>query len=558
MKKKLPVGLSDFEEIISEKYYFVDKTLLIKELLDSKAKATLLPRPRRFGKTVNMTMIRHFFEKTEQSKQALFEDLKILQHAECMAKQGQYPVIFLTFKDIKHNDWAACQLTLKMVINAEFVRHDYLLDSVALSESQKKDFSAIIGGSADLTIYQNSLKALSELLFKHHGRKPIILIDEYDTPIIAGHVNKYYKEIVSFMRGFLGGGLKDNNSLEFSVLTGILRVAKESIFSGLNNLEVATIISAAYADKFGLTEEEVLQIVGYYESESRIDEIRAWYDGYQTGGGFNIYNPWSIINFFKSDEVFKAYWVNTSDNAIIRDLIESGSPDLKKDIEVLLAGGTIEKYINESIVFDSIYTQADAVWSFLLFSGYLSFNEVYLKNDMDYATLRLPNTEVRSFYRVVVLDWIKKRGNFSTYEYMLKSLVAGDVSMFKKIFYDFVLASFSYFDASGTAPEQVYHAFVLGMLVSLNSTHQVRSNRESGYGRYDVMVIPHDKSQCGIIIEFKKIDVHEKETLEQAAAAALKQIEEKQYASELRALGVKNIVKLGIAFDGKKVFVENV
>jgi len=562
--KKLPIGLCDFEELISENYYFVDKTLLIKDILDGGAKAILIPRPRRFGKTLNMTMLKCFFEKpvlssvegTSKSKRNLFNNLKISEHDDIMAHQGQYPVIFMTFKEAKQGDWDICFKQIKEILGSEFSRHGYLLESNILSDVQKGNYKAVIDGNADYVLYQNALKDLSAFLTRYHNKKPIILIDEYDAPIQAGFINHYYKEVINFMRGTLCGGLKDNLYLSFAVMTGVLRVAKESIFSGLNNLKVCSLINNTYADKFGLLEDEVQELMDHCNFSGKLNDIKAWYNGYASGDDHTVYNPWSIINFVDNKGKFQPYWLNTSDNAIIKELIENGTVDFKLDIEQLIAGNNIEKYVNENIVFDSVFSQSDVVWSFLLFSGYLSFDKIYLKEELLYGSLRLPNLEVKSFYKVVIFEWLKNHISMNNYSVMLNSLVSGDIQEFKNIFYDFVLKSFSAFDTSGKEPEKFYHAFVLGMLVSLSENYEVKSNKESGYGRYDVMIIPKDPRLRGIIIEFKKIGAAKTDSLEKSVEVALNQIEEKKYATELRARGIKDIVRLGIAFDGKKVLVK--
>ncbi|MFH1831284.1 MAG: AAA family ATPase [bacterium] len=553
--KKLPIGLCDFEELITKNYYFVDKTLLIKDILDGGAKATLIPRPRRFGKTLNMSMLQCFFEKTPESKRNLFDNFKISEHHDIMAKQGQYPVIFITFKDVKESKWEKCYEKVTKIISNEFKRHKYIFDANILDVEQKRDFQGIIDGSASQSTFENSLKDLSTYLYLYHNKKPIIFIDEYDATIHTGFLNNYYKDTIEFMRGLLCAGLKDNSNLEFSVMTGILRVAKESVFSGLNSLAVCSLLDNTYSDKFGLLEEEVHELMSHYGLTSKMADIKTWYNGYASGDNHTVYNPWSIINFANNDS-FKTYWLNTSDNAIIKELIEKGSIDFKQDIEQLIAGNNIEKQVDENIVFDNVFSQSDAVWSFLLFCGYLSFDKIYLKDDFLFASLRLPNTEVKTFYKTVILEWLKKNISMNNYSMMLNSLVSGEVNEFKKIFYDFVIKSFSVFDTAGDEPEKFYHAFVLGMLVSLSENYIVKSNKESGYGRYDVMVIPKKPTMRGIIIEFKKIGPSDTDTLEEAVDGALKQIEDKKYATELEAHGIKDILKLGIAFHGKKVLIK--
>ncbi len=556
MTKSLPIGIDNFEELIRDGYYFVDKSLLIKELLDTKAKVTLIPRPRRFGKTINMSMVRYFFEKSESDKRHLFNGLNIEQHESCMAHQGQYPVIYLTFKDIKKNNWQNCYHSLIQAIGEEFRRHNYLLQGSLLEDDQKENFEHVIKGTAGIIHYHSALQSLSAFLTKYHGKQTFILIDEYDAPIHAGFLNGYYNEVIEFMRGFLGAGLKGNDNLAMGVITGILRVSKESIFSGINNVRVCSFLHHAYADKFGFLEEEVVSLLKQTKTPYTLDEVKTWYNGYASGDDLTVYNPWSILSFVDNNGKTQPYWINTSDNALIKTIIEQSSSDVRRDLEYLLAGNAIEKQIDENIVFESVLKNAASLWNFLLFTGYLSFDKVYMKNDCSYASLRLPNREVRSFYSTMILHWTRSHVNVQTYVAMLNALVTGDATSFKKRFNDIVTSSLSYFDPTGREPEKFYHALVLGMLVSLSETHEVSSNRESGYGRYDVMVIPKNQALCGIIIEFKVVDADEHETLEDAACAALAQIEEKKYEIELKKRGILKILKLGIAFEGKRVLVK--
>ncbi len=557
MIKKLPIGIDNFETLITENYYFVDKSLLIKELLDTKAAVTLIPRPRRFGKTLNLSMVRHFFEKSEPNKRGLFNGLNIEKHDSCMAHQGQYPVIFLTFKEAKASTWQTCYEKITRIIANEFSRHAYLLDSSVLGDRQKKDFTAVINCTASQSIYENALQDLSAFLAKYHGKKAYILIDEYDAPIHAGFLNGYYNEVVEFMRGFLGAGLKGNDNLEMGVITGILRVARESIFSGLNNLVVCSFLSHFYSDKFGLLEDEVCDLLKHFKIPYVIDEVKSWYNGYASGDDYTVYNPWSIINFAFNQGKLQSYWINTSDNALIKEIIEKNPAHVRNDLEQLLVGKVVEKHINENIVFESILQNAESLWSFLLLTGYLSFKKTYLRNKRLWASLCLPNDEVTVFYETIIFEWLERRVDMTAYINMLNTLVNGDIELFKDTFYDFVLTSFSAFDATDNEPEKFYHAFVLGMLISLNETHEIISNRETGLGRADVTIVPKNKNLCGIIIEFKKVRKARNETLEQAADAALEQIETKKYDVEMKKKKIKTIIKLGIAFEGKQVLIKS-
>lgn len=554
MKKPLPIGIDNFEEIITKNYYYVDKSLLIKELLESRAKATLIPRPRRFGKTLNMSMLRFFFEKSKNASSHLFDSLAISNHEEIMAHKGQYPVIFFTLKFIDSLVWDECFDKLKRIISEEYRRHRYLLDSSCLDATQVKEFEAILSLEASKVAYEVSLKNLIRYLSEYHNKNPIVFIDEYDVPIHAGFRHDYFIQVVSFMKSFLGDGIKDNSNLEFAVITGALRVARESIFTGWNNLKVCTFLSEFYGDKFGLLEREVQDMLSYYGLNANLDEVRSWYNGY-TSGAATVYNPWSIINFADNKGILQPYWINTSTNDIIKSLITEGGGGVEEDIEALIARKSITKEISENIVYSDIKKNTNSLWNFLFFSGYLTFKNSRIINRKPTVDFLIPNEEVRYFFESTILSWIQQQAGEIEYNYMLKSLVAGDIATFNKLFSNFVLRALSYFDLSGKKPERFYHAFVLGMLVSLSSSYDIRSNRESGYGRYDVMIIPHDVNKPGIVIEFKKVDTYENETLEQAAKAAIKQIEEKRYAEEIKAQGIGAVIIVSIAFSGKNVLI---
>lgn len=552
MKKNLPIGIHGFAELIEGNYYVVDKSLLIKELIDSAAKVTLLPRPRRFGKTVNMSMLQCFFEQTKTSNRHLFNGLKIEQHSDYMAKQGQYPVIALTFKDIKQRSWTDCFDKLKRTIIEELDRH-YPAIEPHLNARELADVKNILSSEANVIAYESALKDLSAYLNRAYKKRPLILIDEYDAPIHTAVEHGYYDDIVNFMRGFLSGGLKDNSNLELCVLTGILRIAKESIFSGLNNLEVSTILQEQYADKFGLLEDEVVAMFEYYEKSERLAEARAWYDGYQSGP-YKIYNPWSIINFAKTGNT-QSFWANTSGNALLKQIVQESEPRAKEDFELLMRGIAVTKEIDENVVMTDLSTNERAGWAILLMSGYLTFENYRQEGRKWFADLKIPNEEIYEIYDTQILAWFEK-GTISTqYQSMLRYLTSGETENFSRLFSQFALETLSVFDATGKYPEKFYHGLVLGMLASLRDTHEVISNRESGWGRYDVSIFPKEVSKPGIIIEFKAIGKIKKETLLAAAQAALKQIDERQYETAMRARGITTVIKIGIAFNGKKTVV---
>ncbi|MFA6527347.1 MAG: AAA family ATPase [Candidatus Babeliales bacterium] len=557
-KKALPIGISDFKEIIENNYYFIDKSLLIKELLETKAKVTLFPRPRRFGKTLNMNMLQYFFEKTERSNSHLFKNLAVNQYPKIMEHQGQYPAIFLTFKDIKTNTWDGCYQHLKSVISLEYKRLEYLLEAPSLGQHEKKIFQAIIDKNADQVEYEISLLNLSRYLHAYHKKPAIILIDEYDMPIVAGYTFGYYEDVVGFLRNFLSGGLKDNSNLAYSVMTGIVRIAKESIFSGLNNLDVCSMASDHYADKFGLLEHEVRDLLAYYELSASIDDVRTWYNGYSSGQ-LKVYNPWSIINCARNNGKLEPYWINTSSNDLIKQLLQEGSLQLKKDLELILQRKQVTKAFDHGLVFPELTKQDDAVWNLLFYSGYLTVENQRLNEDDEIVVdFIVPNNEVLAFFKTSIRHWFVGASRISEqYKAMLDSLTSGNVIFFATVFQQMVLTSLSSFDVGGNEPERFYHALVVGMLLSLQDRYEVTSNRESGYGRYDVMIIPRDITKLGIILEFKKAGADRPETLEESAENALKQIIDKQYDVELGSRGIQNILKLGIAFKGKQVCIKH-
>ncbi|QXM05193.1 AAA family ATPase [Crassaminicella indica] len=553
--KKVPIGISDFKELITENYYYVDKSLFIKGIIDDGAKVILLPRPRRFGKTLNMSMLRYFFEKSDEDNKYLFENLKVNKYKDIMGMQGKYPVIYLTFKDVKDTKFKKSYEKVKDIISDEYDKFRYLLESEYLSDVEKIYFKKVLYKEASQGEYEMSLKNLSKYLYKHYKQKIIILIDEYDVLIQSGYLNNYYSESIEFMRNFLSGALKDNIYLEKGVVTGILRVAKESIFSGLNNLKVCTMLNEDYSSNFGFLEYEVKKILKYYNIEYEIDEVRNWYNGYIFGENV-IYNPWSILSYVDNyKEGFKAHWVNTSSNDLVKEILTSSGEAVKKELEDLMMGKDIIKIINEDISMKDIDKSAESVWSFLLFSGYLKVVRKKRKEGRLYCNLKIPNKEVLYLYEEIIMMWFKENINNEKFNLMLKSLINKDIETFEDILAEFVLSSISYFDVSGDDSEKVYHAFVLGMLIALSNEYEVKSNKESGYGRYDVALIPKDKNKLGIIMEFKKVNKRRKETLEIACNNALKQIKEKNYKQELLDRGVRDIIELGIAFEGKEVLV---
>ena len=555
--KKIALGESDFRSIIENNEYFVDKSLLIKEIFEDSSRIILIPRPRRFGKTLNLSMIRYFVERCDEDRRYLFNNLLIEKEKDIMKRQGIYPTIYLTFKDEKHDKFEDFQMKLAFFVSEIYKKHYYLYESLTF-QVDKDYFDKIINKVSTKAELEMSLKNLSKYLYDYYGEKIIILIDEYDTPIQHSYFSGIYDDTIAFMRNFFSNTLKDNIYLEKALLTGILRVARESIFSGLNNLDVYSILKEGYSDKFGFTEVEIEKMLNDFNIVKEKDEFKRWYNGYLFGNTV-IYNPWSTLSYLKDkNEYFMPYWVNTSENKIIKTILAKGSDGLKKSFEELLKGNTIETTIDENIIMADIEANENNVWSFLLLSGYLKVVDKIRKEDEIYYEVAIPNVEVKHMYNKIMKDWASESYVSSEYNEMLKALINFDYEVFEEIFIDYVEKSLSYFDVSGEEPERVYHGFVLGMLVALNNTHYVLSNRESGYGRYDVMVIPKDITKPGIIIEFKRARKNNKKTIEQLIEEAKTQIEDKKYETELLSRGITDIKKLVIVFKGKEVSVNNV
>ena len=560
--KKIPIGISDFKTLIQDNYLFVDKSELIKEFWDCNGQTVLLPRPRRFGKTLNISMLKYFFtngaqrEDIEENRK-LFNGLNIEKHKDIMARCGKYPVIYLSFKDQKHSSLENFSIGMSEVIGKLYDDHFYCINSDNVLESDKEYFLGVQKRKKTPVELGNSIERLSKLLNNFYNKKVIILIDEYDVPIQSSYMHGYYDEAIEFMRNLLSGAFKDNIYLEKAMITGILRVAKESIFSGLNNLKVASILSYDFSDKFGFTEKEVENLAQIYSAKEGIDAMKTWYNGYYFGDEV-IYNPWSILNYLANQrEGLKAHWVNTSSNDLVNVLLSRGNFQVKQDLESLIKGENIEKVVDENIVMSDIEKSSDYLWSFLLFTGYLKSSFSEKRGLKDYYKLSIPNLEVASLYRKIVERWYEDTITQDNYNMMLKALVSGDIKTFQKIFRAYVANSMSYFDVGAFEGEKVYHAFVLGMLVALSDSYEVLSNRESGYGRYDVCIIPRDIKKLGVIIEFKKMDEFDTETVEELAEEAMQQIEDKNYAQTLEYRGVKNILKFAIVFKGKEVFIKS-
>jgi hypothetical protein len=555
VKKKLPIGISDFKKLIDGDYFYVDKSLFIQEIIEKGTEVALIPRLRRFGKTLNLSMLRYFFEKTEEDTGYLFKGLQIWKKEEYRALQGQFPVIYITFKDIKHSTWDHTFEDFQRLISEEFQRHRYLLEGDLLSAEEREDYLAVLGKKGSQVLYQNSLKLLIKWMYFYHKKQVILLIDEYDAPAHGAYVGKYYDSLIEFLRNLLSNCLKDSSYLKKGVLTGILRIAKESIFSGLNNVTPFSILNETFRDKFGLLESEDEELLEYYGLSEKLPVLREWYDGYRIGSCRGIYNPWSVLRCIAENGVLAPYWVNTSDNALMKQLITKSGGSLKTDIEDLLKGGFVEKKIEEGIVFPELDKNPTTIWSLLVYSGYLTIDAIP-EYGIPYR-LGIPNAEIRELYQAMVLEWFDKSIDEYQYRTLLESLISGEVDTFSSIFKEFVISYFSVFDVPFDESEKVYHAFVLGMLVGLKGKYDVKSNRESGFGRYDVMLFPKNTDDLGIIMEFKKAATGGKVNLESVAQSAIKQIEEKKYAVELLERGVQRILYLGFAFSGKNVLIKH-
>jgi hypothetical protein len=556
---KILIGQSDFKNIRTAQAYYVDKSLFVEEIINCPHESILLPRPRRFGKTLNLSLLKYFFEIRDNDESFLFDGLAIKESPVFQVHFAKYPVIFMTFKDIKHTSWEKCFDDIRYNISRLFISHMYLLDHHSLIESDCRIFEDIINMKANESIYANALKILSMHLKDYHKKGVIILIDEYDTPIHAGFQYGYYKnEVVPFMRNFLSGGFKDNSNLFKGVITGTLRVSKESIFTGLNNLGVYTLLKKRFNNCFGFLESEVERILNDFNFSDKFKTVLKWYDGYQFGSN-TVFNPWSVMNYVASNEDKpEPFWLNTSSLEMIEEIVLGNSNNqkqaLKKELIDLIQDKCIEKNIDDNIILEDLSKPGnDILWSFLLHSGYLKPVEMIEDEFENIYKLQIPNMEVKIAYRKLIQKWFSESVDLDELEIMLKALSNGNISLFERQLKFIALTIMSYYDFSG-APERVYHALVLGMLVGLSKDYIIRSNRESGYGRYDIIFQPKDKNKQGIIIEFKKI--YKDEDPETVLNEALKQINEKKYDVELKAANVNDILKLAVAFTGKAVYLK--
>lgn len=551
MKRALPIGVDNFEDIVQNGYYYVDKTLFIKELLDLKGKVNLFTRPRRFGKTLNLSMLRYFFEDTRNEEQnarnrELFQDLKIMDAGEEYVRQmGMYPVINLTLKSAKQPVFTSAYHKIKNEITDEYKRHNYVLKDDILDADSKSLFQKIASGQGEYDDYSGSLKFLSKCLYQATGKKTILLIDEYDVPLENAYFKGFYDEMVDFIRSLFESALKTNDCLQFAVITGCLRISKESIFTGLNHLKIISVLNQQYSEHFGFTEPEALQIMTYYGLKSRFSIMKEWYDGY-TFGNTEVYNPWSVINYlcdlYADINAFpRPYWINTSSNDIIKEMIAKADRETKGQIETLLGGGTLNMQVHEEITYEDMHSKGENLWNFLYFTGYLTKKDEYFKESSVFLQVRIPNTEVKSIYQNTILGWFRKKLEKQDFRDLYLAMEEGNAEKVRDILDEQLFSTISFYDSA----ENFYHGFLTGIL-SQSENYLVRSNRESGSGRSDIMVKSPSLRGRSFILELK---VSENiDALEADAEKALQQIYDKKYMDELRTEGYRKIDCYGISF----------
>ena len=557
MPRKTGLGHQDFETVRLTNNFYVDKTDFIREWWEANDLVTLITRPRRFGKTLNMSMLEKFFSVKYAGRGELFEGLSIWRQEEYRNLQGTYPVMFLSFAAVKETTFDQVRKNICRMIGEFYNRCGFLLEGDLLNENEKRSFQNISADMED-NAAASSLRMLSEFLTRYYGKRVIILLDEYDTPMQEAYVNGYWEEMVSFIRALFNATFKTNPSLERAIMTGITRVSRESIFSDLNNLEVVTTTSEKYANRFGFTEEEVFASLDEFGLSDRKGEVKKWYDGFTFGKKADIYNPWSVLNYLSKRRV-ELYWANTSSNSLAGDLIREGNKNLKLEFETLMRGGSILTVVDEQIVYSQLSMRKDAIWSFLLAAGYLKVEQTeFMEQSGNYQyRLSLTNREVRMMFQNMILDWFE--GTDDYYNDFIKALLLGDVKAMNHYMNKVALTTFSYFDtgkkASEAEPERFYHGFVLGLMVELSDRYILTSNWESGFGRYDVVLEPRKKEDDAMILEFKVQDTEDEKELKDTVKAALAQIKEKNYAASLLGKGVprERIRSYGFAFQGKTV-----
>ena len=553
--KPLPIGISDYVRAQAE-YYYVDKTMLIKDFLDQKPMVSLFTRPRRFGKTLNMDMLRVFFEISEDDTSKYFTDKAIWKCGEeYRTQQGIYPVVFLTFKDVKFDTWEATIHKIRGLLQEEYGRHPELASSDKIAEYEKEYFQKVLNGTASEVDLTSALEKLSKMLAAHYKKAPIIIIDEYDTPIQEGYSKDFYDEIIGFMRNFFSGAFKDNRNLSYGFLTGILRIAQESIFSGLNNLTVNSVMDEEYDNYFGFTQGEVKEMLEYYGMSEKESELKEWYDGYLFGSE-EIYNPWSVINYIAKGGIPQAYWVNTGKNEIIEDVLKIATDDITERLFALLQGEMVVARIDQNVVYRSLAEDPANIYSLLLIAGYLKIPRKELQADGTYlCEVSIPNREIAAVYKNEILSHLLQIGAVTrtTANRIAESLYTNDHKKLQKAIAEYMDKSISFYDAGA---EGFYHGLVLGLIALMDNQYKIKSNRESGDGRYDISLFPREEKYPGIIMELKWKRNLSADDLDGLAEEAFEQIENMRYDSEMKEDGVRDILKFGIAFSGKKVSVK--
>ncbi|BBM39079.1 hypothetical protein JCM16775_1790 [Leptotrichia hofstadii] len=550
-KKAAPVGVENFERIIKDGYYYVDKSLLIEKMIENRTPVTLFTRPRRFGKTLNMSMLKYFFDvENKKENRKLFENLKI-SNSKYMSEQGKYPVIFISLKDLKENSWEECLESLKDIMYKVFNEYEFLKEKLNFVE--KRQFDKIWEMTGNEKNFKTSLLDLSKYLNKYYSKKVIVLIDEYDSPIINAFDKGYYNEAIEFFQVFYSSALKTNDSLKYGILTGITRIIKEGIFSGLNNLYVNTVLSKNYAEYFGLLESEVIEMLDYFNMKYKIEEVRSWYNGYLFGNE-QIYNPWSIVNYLREKEI-KSYWANVSGNTLLENMLDNAGESVYADLKKFTDGQSVEKYISDGTTIKSLLSSNDEIWQLFLYSGYLTKAEKQREIDVtsDYTNvynLKIPNREIRSYFGSLFLN--RFFGTEVKTNILIKALENEDIKKFEKTLGEIMINMLSHFDLDSEM-EKIYQVFMIGLVGFLMGRYEIISNNESGHGRYDLAMIPIKSNEKAYLMEFK-ISKTEK-GMSAKAEEALKQIDEKKYDTRLKARGIKNILKIGIAFYGKSVKV---
>ena len=549
-KKAIPIGIENFEDIIKDNYYYVDKSMLIEDILVNRAAVTLFTRPRRFGKTLNMSMIKYFFDvRNKDENRKLFEGLKIFG-SEYMKEQGKYPVIFVSLKDLRADTWEDTFENLKSFISDLYAEFEDMREIMNKRDKIKFDKIFYEEEKGD---YETALKLLSNYIYKYYGKKVIILIDEYDAPIINAFDKGYYNEAINFFQVFYSSALKTNDSLKYGILTGITRIIKEGIFSGLNNLKVDTILNKKFSEYFGLLESEVIKMLDYFEMKYKIEEVKEWYNGYIFGDK-RIYNPWSIINYVDNGEI-KAYWANVSGNTLLENMLDQAGEDVYTDLKRFTDGESIEKYISDGTTIKSLLSNDDEIWQLFLYSGYLTKakEQIEIDETLEYTNiynLKIPNKEIRKYFGNMFLN--RFFGTELKTSILIKALESGDIKKFEKTLGEIMVNMLSHFDLDSEM-EKIYQVFMIGLVGFLMGKYEIISNNESGYGRYDLAMIPIKSNEKAYLMEFKISKTEKGMTLK--AEEALKQIDEKKYDTRLEARGIKNILKIGIVFYGKKVKV---